>query len=73
MKVFDGKRVLYKINNMIFQSLQLLAPHIQLGQNEARVEDIEIQETMIFDEPIINATPLKINIETDGMFGIDIS
>ena len=47
-----SKRILYNIVRMAFKSLQLLNPHIKLGQNEARVTDVEIQETMIFDEPI---------------------
>jgi hypothetical protein len=63
---------------MIFQHLQLLAPHIQLGQNEARIEGVEvqecleIQETMIFNEPV--SQPYRIiSIETDGISGISIT
>jgi hypothetical protein len=73
-----ANRLFYKVSGMIFKHLQLLAPHVQLGQNEARVEGVEVQETleiqesMIFSEPM--STPYRItSIETDGISGVSIS
>lgn len=68
-------RLFYKVSGMIFKHLQLLAPNVALGQNEARVEGVEvqesleIQESMVFSEPI--SLPYRItSIETDGNIGI---
>jgi hypothetical protein len=64
----SGRRTLMKITNMIFKSLQLLAPHVNLGQDEARVQDVEIQETMIMDNPVYHSKPIqyRLTIETNG-------
>lgn len=69
--VLDGKKMLYKIVNMTFKSLQLLAPHVVLGQNEARVESVEIQETMIFDEP--EGLSKIFDVSTGQPFEMDIN
>jgi hypothetical protein len=72
-----ANRLFYKVTGMIFQHLQLLAPHIQLGQNEARVEGIEVQETLEIQESMIFtelSMPYRItSIETDGISGVSIT
>jgi hypothetical protein len=59
-----AKRIFYRIQKMICTSLQLLAPDVCLGQDEARVQCVEIQETFIIETPIMKPkTTYKINIE----------
>lgn len=69
-----ARRILYKITNMILSHIQLLEPHVKLGQDEARVQNVEIQETMIMYELIkkekIN---VSVNVVTDGFCGLEIS
>jgi hypothetical protein len=66
-----ANRLFYKVTGMIFKHLQLLAPHIQLGQNEARVEGVDIQETLEIQESMIfnEITPIPyklISLKTNG-------
>jgi len=69
-------RLFYKVSGMIFKHLQLLAPHNALGMNEARVEGVEIQESleiqesMVFSEPIVNRL---ISIKTNGRCTFNIN
>jgi len=66
-----SRKILYKITGMVLKSLQLIAPHIKLGQNEARVTDVEIQETMIIDEPIVTQR-YNLSIKTDSFNGVEV-
>lgn len=42
-----GKRIL-KIVNMVVTNIQLVAPHVIRGQDEAKVESVHVTETMVF-------------------------
>jgi hypothetical protein len=67
-------RMLTKILGMKLNHVQLLQPHVKLGQDEARVNEVEIQETMIMYEPIVNKAPQsQILIEADSFYGFEIS
>jgi hypothetical protein len=69
-----SRKVLYRITGMIFKSLQLLAPKVKLGQDEARISDVEIQETMIIDEVVTNPIQrYKITIETNSIDNVNVS
>jgi hypothetical protein len=45
-----------KIKNMTVEHVQLVPPSIVRGQDEAKVEDVTIQECMVMEMP----TPIQI-------------
>jgi len=46
-------RLLTKILGMKLNHIQLLPPHVITGQEEAKVEEVTVQESMIIKEPIM--------------------
>lgn len=54
--VFDkANRMLTKVEDMIINHVQLLPPNVALGQNEAVIKNVEIEETLI----VYDSTPLQ--------------
>lgn len=47
----EAKKLCLKIQDMVVEHVTLIDPSIIRGQDEAKVEDVHIQETMIFDVP----------------------
>lgn len=47
----EAKKLCLKIQDMVVQHVSLVDPTIIRGQDEAKVEDVHIQETMVFDMP----------------------
>ena len=71
--IVDGSnRILYRIQNMIFKSLQLLAPHVKLGQDEARVQSVEVEETFIMDAPQSTPHAIKTHFKIELSEGTSV-
>jgi hypothetical protein len=64
-RFFDKvKGLCLKIKNMIVEHVSLIDPSVVRGQDEAKVESVKIQETMLFDIPkrkvyIFDSTDVK--------------
>lgn len=46
------KELCVKIENMVVEHVSLIPPEIVRGQDEAKVENVAIQECMIFEKPV---------------------
>lgn len=45
------RRNILKIKDLVVEHVQIVPPSVVRGQDEAKIEDIEIQETMVFRSP----------------------
>lgn len=52
----ESGRIVTKVMGMVVNHVQLLAPWVKRGQDEAIVENVQIQESMIFYEPLEEET-----------------
>ncbi|MGD0343105.1 MAG: hypothetical protein ABSA76_15500 [Bacteroidales bacterium] len=51
-----------KIKNMVVEHVSLIEPSVVRGQDSAQVEDVKIQESMIYNDESLPTLRLKINI-----------
>ncbi len=50
IRSFDklSRRLVMKIKNLVVEHIQIVPPSVVTGQSEAKVEDVQIQECMVF-------------------------
>lgn len=59
------KKLVLKIKDMVVNHVQLIPPKVKRGQKQAKIESVEVQETMIFCKKVFNAD-VFVNINVNG-------
>jgi len=72
-KIGKIKKLVLKIKDMVVNHVQLIPPSVKRGQNQAKVERVDIQETMIFCKKVFNADVfVNINVNDKRVEHLEI-